>query len=171
MPWFESRTYPTLTTRPFRPGWAKRSLSRPMDDDPMINDPGKHSVKVALWAVSLRAGEWGLRGVNASAVIPGRERAARSSSPLPAFFLYLPPCGGGRPPKPQAKAGGWGVEIESAHKQPPPSLTLPQRKSGLPDLRMRMPNPGKPGFGGGGNSQNAGRGSAPAFAARVGAKV
>jgi hypothetical protein len=27
-----------------------------------------------------------------------------------------------------------------------PSLSLPRRKSGLPDLRIKMRNPGRPGF-------------------------
>ena len=39
----------------------------------MINDPGKHSVKVAIWAVSLRVGEYRGEGVNAFTVIPGRK--------------------------------------------------------------------------------------------------
>jgi hypothetical protein len=39
----------------------------------------------------------------------------------------------------------------------PPSPTLPQRKSGLPDLRRMMRNPGRPGFrGGGGGETSAG---------------
>ena len=37
------------------------------------------------------------------------------------------------------------------HLPSPPSLTLPRRKSGTPDLRIKMRNPGKPGFRGGGN--------------------
>src|SRR5664279_1445514 len=45
-----------------RPG-RNASLS-PLDDDPMINDPGKHSVKVGKRAVSLRARECALWGVN-----------------------------------------------------------------------------------------------------------
>src|ERR1039458_6030574 len=45
-----------------RPG-RNASLS-PLDDDPMINDPGKHSVKVGKRAVSLRARECALQGVN-----------------------------------------------------------------------------------------------------------
>jgi hypothetical protein len=36
-----------------------------------------------------------------------------------------------------------------------PSPPLPQRKSGLPDLRSLMRNPGKPGFRGGGSRPNS----------------
>jgi len=42
-----------------------------MDDDPMINDAGKHSVKIHKTPVSLRPDEWGLGGVNTHIVIPG----------------------------------------------------------------------------------------------------
>jgi hypothetical protein len=35
-----------------------------MDDDPMINDPGKHSVKGEDTAVSLRASECAFQAVN-----------------------------------------------------------------------------------------------------------
>lgn len=33
----------------------------------------------------------------------------------------------------------------------PPSLSLPHRKSGIPDLRIKMGNPGKPGLRGAGD--------------------
>ena len=39
-----------------------------------------------------------------------------------------------------------------SNAEPPPSPTLPQRKSGLPDLRSIRRNPGKPGFRGGGST-------------------
>ena len=41
--------------------------------------------------------------------------------------------------------------MDAGQPNSPPSLTLPRRTSGLPDLRTNVPNPGKPGFGGGGN--------------------
>lgn len=44
------------------------------------------------------------------------------------------------------------VLVISRSQQSPPSLTLPQGKSGLPDLPINVPNSGKPEFGGGGNS-------------------
>src|SRR5450755_3587807 len=62
-----------------RPG-RNASLS-PMDDDPMINDPGKHSVKVGKRPVSLRARECALQGVNPAIAL---KRAANSAAlPLP----------------------------------------------------------------------------------------
>ncbi len=48
---------------------------------------------------------------------------------------------------------GVGVAPEATPKQrvPPPSPTFPHHKSGLPDLRSIVRNPGKPGFRGGGS--------------------
>jgi len=42
-----------------------------MDDDPMINDAGKHSVKVVETKVSLRAGECGFLDVNRGSALVG----------------------------------------------------------------------------------------------------
>ena len=54
------------------------------------------------------------------------------------------------PPPLRGRVGEGGKpQIQSL--PPPPSLSLPRRKSGLPDLRTTMRNPGKPGFRGGGN--------------------
>ncbi len=46
----------------------------------MINDPGKHSVKAADRAVSLRAGEEAPMGVNVPTVIPGCAEGADPES-------------------------------------------------------------------------------------------
>src|SRR6266508_1813314 len=64
----------------------------------------------------------------------------------------LPPCGGGV---------GRGVHSRLRVRSVPPSLSLPRRKAGLPDLRNVVRNPGKPGFRGGGN------GAARTFAKRL----
>ena len=57
------RVVPQFVTGTTRPGRLTRSTwpsriarSRPMDDDPMINDPGKHRVNEGQLTVSLRAG-------------------------------------------------------------------------------------------------------------------
>jgi hypothetical protein len=42
-----------------------------MDDDPMINDAGKHSVKVVETKVSLRASEYGFLEVNRGSALKG----------------------------------------------------------------------------------------------------
>ena len=47
--------------------------------------------------------------------------------------------------------GGQRLLADYAQQQLPPSPPLPHRKSGLPDLRTMMRNPGKPGFRGGGS--------------------
>ena len=57
-------------------------------------------------------------------------------------------------PPPSGEGMGVGVAMRGDLTRvlaPPPSLALPQRKSGVPDVRTTMPNPGKPGFGGGEN--------------------
>src|SRR5438105_4185419 len=50
--------------------------------------------------------------------------------------------------------GGEGGTAHAGACGLPPSLTLPQRKSGLPDLRKIKYNPGKPGLLGGGNGNS-----------------
>src|SRR3979490_1671485 len=58
----------------------------------------------------------------------------------------LPPCGGGL---------GGGVVVERfACANPPPPPPPPHRKSGLPDLRTIMRNPGKLGFRGEGSTSS-----------------
>jgi branched-chain amino acid transport system permease protein len=66
-------------------------------------------------------------------------------------------------PKPQTRSapsplvgeggeGGGAGSDAGARVSGPPSPTPPHRKSGLPDLRTQMPNPGEPGFGGEGSA-------------------
>src|SRR5262249_58194592 len=69
---------------------------------------------------------------------------------------WPPPAVGGR-------EGGGGAR-ERMSPPPPPPPPPPRRKSGLPDLRIILRNPGKPGFRGGGS---AGSLPAPRDAARA----
>src|SRR6266436_1271592 len=49
----------------------------------------------------------------------------------------------------------------------PPPLTPPHRKSGLPDLRTILRNPGKPGFRGEGNTSTLWHGCVPTSSKRA----
>src|SRR5262249_60037821 len=82
----------------------------------------------------------------------GRRRRHGARPPAP---IVPPPLGGG------GRGGGWPRAHEPAAPPPPPP---PRRKSGLPDLRIILRNPGKPGFRGGGS---AGSLPAPRDAARA----
>ena len=67
------------------------------------------------------------------------------TSPRAVLIRRWPPKAPRASPPPLAGEGqGGGMHQGSC--QPTPSPPLPQRKSGLPDLRRMMRNPGKPGF-------------------------
>src|SRR5215472_15771221 len=55
--------------------------------------------------------------------------------------LHTSPLWGGR----RAKRGGWGLD---SRRLCTPPLSPPHRKSGLPDLRIMVRNPGRPRFRG-----------------------
>jgi hypothetical protein len=58
-------------------------------------------------------------------------------------------------PSPVVGEGGGADSNVGLPVSGPPPPTPPHRKSGLPDLRTLMPNPGKPGFGGEGSTPSA----------------
>src|SRR5690349_15759674 len=91
----------------------------------------------------------GFTPVAGSPALPLAASRALNLRSLPRTESALPPPLWGRV--------GEGGSHRRMRKRPPPSSSLPHRKSGLPDLRIdHLRNPGRPGFRGGGNDGAAG---------------